>query len=176
MTTGFIGLLFDSTYNISHQLRNVSDISQKDCIFVPQIYYHTTLIYMGSEFKNHINELKKDDEFVNQIIKLKNKKCVFHDIDFIGASLVYIYKFEDEYNNKLLDEIIDKYETYPHSPYFHITIGHFFDKYNKIKFLKSVKNIAIDLLKNTYFNLDTLELISVTENKYYYLEDKLFEN
>jgi hypothetical protein len=167
-TTGLIGLLFDDKYDITKIIRKIVDEIQKNFTFVPQCYLHTTLIYLGKEYKDDYNLMLDNMNFACNINKLKGVKCIFSHIEFIGNSLIYVYRFEDINNEFIISDLINIYEKYPHSPNFHITIGQFYNNYDKIKFFK-IKKYIDKMLENTYFYLDQIEIIEVDIDKKYNL-------
>jgi len=167
-TTGLIGLLFDNKYEITNALRTVIDEIQKDFIFVPQCYLHTTLIYLGKEYNEEYDLLKYNANFMANILKIKGLKCTFSRIECIGNSLIYVYRFEDISNEFTLMDLINEHEKYPHAPNFHITIGQFDNCYDKFAFLKNKGSIE-RILENTYFHMNQIELIEVDKDKKYNL-------
>ena len=171
-TTGLIGLLFDDKYDITKLIRTIIDEIQKNFTFVPQCYLHTTLIYLGKEYKDEYAILLDNMNFMYNINRLKGVKCIFSHTDFIGNSLIYVYRFEDINNEFIISDLVGMHEKYPHSPNFHITIGQFYNNNDKVHFSKNKKNIE-KMLEKTYFYLDQIEIIEVDKDKKYNLYQTL---
>ena len=164
MSTGFVGFLLQETETLN-DFRNVL-IRYFGKKFKPQQYLHTTMIYLANSYINDTEKLLRDDNFSNEINKFKNAVCFFDKLQFIGNSLILVYKFENPKLADILANLTNKYERNRHSQYLHITIGSFsFDA--KKTFQENYNTIVGNMLDDFTFTIEAPTVISVDSEKKY---------
>lgn len=148
--TGFIGYLINETdpiFTLIKELHQVLKAILKDR-FDPQIYPHTTLVYLGDKYDT-CQKIEEDAFFTDRITKLRNCICKFERLDMIGRSLVLVYNFFDSTLGSVVSDLTKKYEHHRPAKNLHITIGslspiayHWFNEERRRFFEEKLGNFA----------------------------------
>jgi 2'-5' RNA ligase len=166
--TGFIGILNKTNSFEMNKLIQLRESIGSNYDWIPANSPHITLVYLGKEY------LELEKILVNKIEIPSNFTCKYGKLDFIGKALVCRIDIKDE-------DIVERIHTmssmtkYPHTPYFHITLGKFKSKSDLQSFKDNIfLGLDIDDITGNTFHIDKLSLVSVTQpDKIYTLENHL---
>lgn len=174
-TTAIIGYMIKNDDEIFKAINMAIEFIKEKYAFVQKDVrsLHTTLLYLGNQFSKRLYDLINTNGFLTKMNQFNHVTCVFDKLEFIGRSLIAVYKFTDDDLNVLHKSIIKDYENYEHSEYKHITLGSFeseggsdgLDAFS----IDDLDNVS-EILKDKTFVIDSPTFIKIKKD----IQDKTF--